>query len=256
MIPAFHAEFTRLTRRRPLLIGLVAVAAYAVLVTWVLIAVAGPTGNGVSLPMLNAAGGASRPVSMAAGFGSVLVLALFIGMSAGDHSRGLWRASLLQNPARLGMAAGTFLARFALATLMIVALFAVGMVTALALASSYDLDTSAWFGSEGLRIAGEDVLRVLALVGGWAVLGTMIGVLTRSVPIGLAIGVLWAGPIENAIGEGLAFGERWFPGLLLRQVVTGVGTNTDAQLTATLLTYGVVAVALVGLVLHRRDVTS
>ena len=47
----------------------------------------------------------------------------------------------------------------------------------------------------------------------------MVAVLVRSTPIALAIGLIWFGPIENVIGEGRAWADRWFPGLLLRSML-------------------------------------
>lgn len=85
-------------------------------------------------------------------------------------------------------------------------------------------------------------------------MGTALGWLTRSIPVCLGIGVLWAGPIENAIGEDIAFGRRWFPGLMLRYLVCGRATwpppRWPPRSAPTVAVLGVTALAVT-----RRDVT-
>ena len=85
----------------------------------------------------------------------------------------------------------------------------------------------------------------------------MVGVLARSVPIGVGAALVWLGPIENIIGDSWDPGPRWFPGLLLRAVIspgsTGVST---ARALATLAVYAAVAIAVTATALRRRDVTS
>lgn len=257
MRSAIVAELSRLARPRVLLAALGAVALYAGVVAWTLIALAEPTGPGlVTVDRLSQPGGGTRAVAFAAVFSSVLVLALFTGMAAGDHARGTWRAALLHHPNRWSLATGTFVARLLVLTAGVVVLFAVGWATSTAVGPAYDVDTSAWFDARSWRIAGEDLARVVAFGAGWALLGTALGTLTRSVPVGLAIGVLWAGPIENAIGEGLDFADRWFPGQLLGQVVTGASTNSALQLGTTLGCYAAVTLGLTAWVIQRRDVTG
>ena len=82
--------------------------------------------------------------------------------------------------------------------------------------------------------------------------------LGRSTPIALAVGVLWFGPIENVIGDGRHFAQRWFPGQLLRALVTPGATDVASTGTAvvTLLGYAAICLCLMGFVLSRRDVTS
>ena len=69
---------------------------------------------------------------------------------------------------------------------------------------------------------------------------------------------MWFGPVENVIGEGQAFTQRWFPGLLLRQVVTpeaGSAVSTSAAAT-TLAVYGLALAAALAIFFNRLDVTS
>jgi hypothetical protein len=43
---------------------------------------------------------------------------------------------------------------------------------------------------------------------GFALLGSVIGMLSRSMGIGLGFGLFWAGPVENILGDDLAFAQR------------------------------------------------
>jgi hypothetical protein len=231
---------------------------YSAILTVVMIDTAPPRANGgVSLQALGQSGGGTLSVRTAVAFTSILILALFVGMSAGSFARGTWRASLLQQPRRLTLAAGTFAARIALSAVVVVVLFVAGVVTAYLMAPGKGIDTGSWLDGTSLQMAGEDYLRSMTFIVGWALLGTLLGIATRSVPIGLGIGILWAGPLENILGDRLAIGGEWFPGLLLRYVVapeTAVVTGT--ALVLRLVLYAVIALLLVGVLLRRRDVTN
>lgn len=255
---AFVAEWIRLSSKRIWLIALSSTIVYSAVLTVVMINTAPERSRaGISIQSLGQSGGGTLAVRTAVAFTSVLILAVFVGMSAGSFARGTWRASLLQQPRRLTLAAGTFGARIAISAIIVVVLFVAGVVTAYVIAPGQGIDTSSWLDAESLRIAADDFLEVMVFVFGWGLLGTLIGILTRSVAVGLGVGILWAGPIENVLGDNLSFGSHWFPGLLLRYVVAPeTATVTGATLWLRLALYAVVGVALVGLILHRRDVSS
>lgn len=259
MTRTIRAEWTRLTRPRMLMPALGVGVFVAVLLTAVLFLTAGerPNAFGLSTGVLAGAAGATLPVTTGMAFASLLVFAMFVSMSAGGFARGTWRTSLLHEPRSWTLATGTFLARWGVVALVSAAVMVVGWVTAAALALWQGLDTSAWLTLDGLQAVGEDYLRVVAFCGGWGLLGTLLGTLTRSIPVGLGLGLLWAGPLENILGDELDIGNDVFPGLLLRAVVAPeAGTLGATQLTVTLLGYAAVCLVVIGLVLRRRDVTT
>ncbi|MDE9367826.1 hypothetical protein PZ938_19585 [Luteipulveratus sp. YIM 133132] len=256
---AFLAEWTRLGQRRVWLPAIATTVLYAAVVTFALIATAQDRGPGVTISALSQSGGGTLAPSSAARFASVLLLAVFVGLSAGAFSKGTWRAALLHHPGRFGLAVGTFLARIAGLAVIVALLFVVGWATAAVVGPSQGVDTSAWTDAASWQSAAEDFLRVLGFGVGWALLGTAVGMATRSVPVGLAVAVLWAGPIENVLGDSFAFGQRWFPGLLLRYVVApdSLGISlSNAELYGTLAAYGVVLLGVIAFLVGRRDVTS
>jgi hypothetical protein len=247
-----------LSSKRIWLISIAATIVYSAVLTVVMINTAPERAPaGLSIRSLGESGGGTLAVRTAASFTSVLVLAVFVGMSAGSFARGTWRASLLQQPRRLTLAVGTFAARIAISAVIVAVLFAAGLITAYIVAPGQGIDTGSWLDASSLGTAVDDYLRVLLFVVGWALLGTLIGIVTRSVAVGLGIGILWAGPIENILGDNLSLGSHWFPGLLLRYVVAPeTATVTGAALVFRLALYAVIGVLAVGVVLRRRDVSN
>lgn len=259
MTRALVAEWTRITHGRSLRWVLALTVVYAVVITYVMIATA-PTMPGagtISIVSLSQDGGGILPVVSGAAFASVLLLAVFIGLSAGTVSRGTWRAALLHQPRRVSLAAGTFVAQVLFIAALAVVLMIVGLASAYAFAPSHGIDTGTWLSVESWRIAGEDFVRVTGFAVGWGLLGTMIGFLTRSVPIGLGLGIVWAGPVENLLGDQVSLVRHWSPGLVLRDMlVPQVAEVSEPRAALTLVCYGLVVAAIIAVVLRRRDVTS
>ncbi|AKU18846.1 hypothetical protein VV02_11430 [Luteipulveratus mongoliensis] len=255
---AFLAEWSRFGQRRVWGPALLTTVVYAAVVTLALIMTAEARGP-FSIQSLSQAGGATAAPARAASFSSVLLLALFVGMSANAFAKGTWRAALLHHPGRTSLAIGTFAARIVGLAIIVATLFVVGWITAILVAPGQGVETASWMDAESWRIAGEDFLRVMGFGIGWALLGTAVGMITRSVPVGLAAAVLWAGPIENLLGDSLDFGQRWFPGLLLRYVVAPDSLTISISNTAlygTLAAYGVILIGVIAFLVNRRDVTS
>ena len=148
------------------------------------------------------------------------------------------------------------------ATLVLVGL-ATGAATSAIVAPGQDIDTTGWFGPAAFENAVIGFARTIGWAFAWALIATTLAVLVRSVPIALGIGVLWFGPIENVIGNEQELALRWFPGLLLQQVVSaspnsGGAMSTGAAVT-TLAAYALamaVIVIVVIVVFRRLDVTS
>jgi hypothetical protein len=191
-------------------------------------------------------------------FSSVLVLAAFISSTANEFTRGTLRVAFSRTSHRVGVIAGKVAARIAVAIGVMALALVIGWVTAVLVAPSLDIPTDGWVSGAALTQALEDFVRLIGFVFVYAVLGSAIAVLVRSTPVALGIGLAWFGPIENVIGEGQSWANRWFPGLLLRTVLRPDmpgGTATGPALI-TLGVYLAIAVTTVALVISRRDVTS
>jgi hypothetical protein len=262
MIAAIRSEWVLLNRTRLwATIGAVTVL-FTVLATWLMIATAEPAtrqgDDGISLEAITGAGGATRAVVSSIAFSSVLVLAAFIASTANEFTRGTLRVAFTRSPRRLSLLGGKLVARIGVAVVVMVTALVIGWATALVVAPGAGVDTTDWVSAAAFSSAGDDLVRLVLFVAVYAVLGTAIAVLVRSTPPALAVGLVWFGPIENVIGEGQSWAMRWFPGLLLRSVLRPDAPDSIATPTAvaTLAVYVAAALAVIGVVVSRRDMTS
>lgn len=261
MMNVIRSEWVLLNRTRLWVGAALTTVAFAVVATSVAVGTAKPSalsrGEGLPSELLSGPGGATAGVVWALGFGAILVLSAFASSAGNELTRGTLRASLLHHPGRWSLIGGKLAARMGMAGVLMLAGLVAGAVTAAVVAPGNDIATIGWFGLDGMVEAGGDYIRLMAWAGGYALIGTTLAVLVRSTPIALAAGLLWFGPIENVIGEGRAWADRWFPGQLLRAVIAPEpGGVTTATASLTLLAYGAVLVAVLAIVLARRDVTS
>ena len=92
---------------------------------------------------------------------------------------------------------------------------------------------------------------------GWAVFGTTLAVIFRSVPLALWVGFAWAGPFENIIVDSWTTGYRVFPGQVLAAIIQGGTPEISlSRAVVTGLVYVGIAAAASATLLTRRDVTS
>ena len=77
-------------------------------------------------------------------------------------------------------------------------------------------------GERSLDSLGFGLIAMAALALGFA---RPLAVVVRSVPIALAIEIVWSGPIEHLVQNVWAGAGRWFPGLLLEAFAGGGSTE-------------------------------
>ncbi len=119
------------------------------------------------------------------------------------------------------------------------------------------VETAAWESAAALGATVGDFGAVLVWITGYAALGATIAVLLRSVPLALAVGIAWAGPVEHLIQDAWSPASRLFPGLLLEAFAAGGTTEvTAARALATIAAYVLAAAAVASTVFARRDVTA
>ena len=182
-------------------------------------------------------------------FAFLLVVVIFAAITGNEFTRGTLRTALTFQSSRVSLMAGKLAARVLVAAIVMAGALVIGSITAAIVAPAQDIGTAGWFGLDALGDAAEDYLRAIAYVVGFAVIGTTIAVLVRSTPIALGICLLWFGPVENVIGEGQDWAERWFPGMVIRSIVrpeTADAVATPAAL-ATLGAYAAVCGAVIAL---------
>jgi NADH:ubiquinone oxidoreductase subunit 6 (subunit J) len=262
MIRTFRAEFVKLLRRRVLLLTgaitlLAAVGGSAVVLAAAEPAADGGFGRAVTVEELSRAGGGTDVFRIIASFTGTFLFVVFVGIIAVEFSRGTMRTMLLRQPRRVRMLAGKLAALLTFAAVTLAIGEIVTWIAARAFAPSNDIATNAWTSTEALGAALTDYGAVLLWVTGYAVFGTMVAVLLRSVPVALGVGIAWAGPIEHIVQDSWSPANRLFPGLLLEAFVGG--GNADVSSGRALLTvsvYAIVAAALAAAVFARRDVTA
>ena len=262
MINVIRAELLRLVRRRTLAAAAAGCLAFAVIASLTVFSTAQESGvrsrrAGTTLAALTGNGGGTEAFAVGAAFVGFFVFVTVIAVMAGEFSGGTFRALLLRNPRRLRLIIGK------LAGLLIVAAGAVAFAEAatfalsLIVAPTQDVSTAEWFSLSSLGAAGRDYVTVLSGVAGWAVFGTTLAVVFRSVPIALAVGFAWAGPFENITVDSWTGGYRVFPGQVLASLIQG-GTAELAfgRAAVTVALYTAVAALVTLWLVSRRDVTA
>lgn len=262
MIRSYRAEMVKLVRRRVLLATALTTVVFALGGAATVLAAAEPataggTGRTPSIEGLAAAGGGTEVFRVAAAFAGTFLFVVFVGAMAAEHGRGTLRTSLLRQPRRVRLLAGRLAAILTFAAITLAAAQALTWVAARVLAPGNGVDPGAWASVDGLVAAAGDLGAVLLWVTGYAVIGTTVGLLVRSVPVALAVAIGWAGPFEHLLQDAWEPASRVLPGLLLEAFVTG-GTDQVAagRALGTAAAYTVVAAVVGAVVLARRDVAA
>ncbi len=185
------------------------------------------------------------------------MLVLFIANIAGEFSQGTFRTLLMRQPRRIALLAGKMAALLVFVAGVLLAAEILTVVASVAIAPSQDVSTSAWLSLDGLGEAAGDYATALAGVSAWACLGMALAIFVRSIPVALAIGIVWSGPFEHLLEDAWATSSQWFPGLLLESLAAG-GTDEVSATRALVLVglYVAAAVIAAGLVFARRDITA
>jgi ABC-2 type transport system permease protein len=262
MIAALKAELVKVLRRRVLVVTAVTAILFAVGGAAIVLAAAEPggqpdSGRSVTVASLSESGGGTEVFTTAVSFAGTFLFVVFVGVVAIEFSRGTFRTMLMYQPRRLSLLAGktTALLAFAAGVLAVTEMLTWG--AAMLLAPTQDVSTSSWVSVDALGHGAADFGSVLFWVSGYALLGTALAVLVRSVPIALAIGIAWAGPFEHLLQDAWEPAGRLFPGLLLEAFVAG-GTPTVSATRAflTVAVYVAFAAIVASTVFARRDVTA
>jgi ABC-2 type transport system permease protein len=262
MTASFKAELVKVLRRRVLIVTAVTTVLFAAASAAIVLASAEPggrpvVGRAVTVASLSAAGGGSEIFTTAVSFAGTFLFVVFVGVVAVEFSRGTFRTMLMYQPRRLRLLAGKTAALLAFAATVLLAAELLTWVAALLLAPTQDVVTDNWLSANALGEGVVDYASVLFWLSGYALLGTALAVLVRSVPVALAIGIAWAGPFEHLLQDAWDPAGRFFPGLLLEAFVAG-GTSAVGATRAllTVAVYAAFAAAVAGAVFARRDVMA
>jgi ABC-2 type transport system permease protein len=261
MIAALRSELVKLRRRRVLIVTAVTTLIFSIGGAAIVLAsatrTANPTGRGVTFTELAEAGGGTEVFTTAVSFAGTFLFVVFVGAVAIEFSRGTFRTMLLFEPRRVRLLGGKMSGLLLFAAIVLAAAEALTWISAKLLAPSQDVASGDWISSAALGDALTDYASVLFWVTGYALLGMMIAVLVRSVPIALAIGIAWAGPVEHLLQDAWSTADRLFPGLLLEEFVAGGTADVSASRAfVTVTAYVLIAVVIAATSFARRDVTG
>ena len=261
MIATMKAELVKMLRRRVMVTAFLLSVVYAVGgAALVLTSVEARPRFGESqltLGSLSAAGGGTDVFSTAISFAGTFLFVVFVGAFAVEYSRGTFRTMLMRQPRRVRLLAGKLLGLLAFAAVVLALTEVLTWVTAYILAPSNDVARSMWVSWDAFGAGFADYGRVLFWITGYAVLGLMVAVIVRSVPLALGIGIAWAGPVEHITQNAVSSVTQVFPGLLLEAFVAGGTAEVSAtQAFVTLAAYVVVAAVIAGTLFRRRDMTA
>jgi ABC-2 type transport system permease protein len=216
-----------------------------------------PGAVNLSLTELAKANGATRGFLIGAGFAGVVVMVTFAVSFAGEFGNGTIRNLFLLDPRRMRVLGGKFLALLGFAAAGFAVAEVVSIGTAAIVAGIRGIPMHEWTSVEGVRTAVAAYGSVMVATIGWAVLGTFVALLFRSVAIALAVAVAWVFPFENILHNSWSGADKLFPGLLLQGI--GVGTGGAVSWTQAVLTWTVYAAVFLGiaaLTVVKRDVTA
>jgi hypothetical protein len=263
MIRAFRAELARLLRRRVLVGAAIAVVIAATAGAAIVLGAAEPArqissdGYTPSIESLSRAGGGTEIFRYVAAFWGTFVFVVFVGLFALDFSRGTYRTMLLRQPDRLRLLAGRMAAFLTVAAGILAAAELTTWIAARLQAPGNGIATASWTSTAAIGAAVSDYGIVLVWVTGYAVLAMTVAMLVRSLAVALAVGILWAGPVEHLIQNAWTSAPKFFPGLLLEAIgQRGTPRVGMTEALVTVAAYTAVAAVVSVVVFTRRDVTT
>jgi ABC-2 type transport system permease protein len=267
MIRSLHAELLKLRRPAVLygaggaMLGFALLATILTFATAVTAPAVGPSPVGgasiaTTVGQLGQAGGLTRGFTIAAGFIGLLVFVLFTISMTSEYGLGTIRVLLIRQPRRARLLTGKLMALLACVAAVLFAAELLSGGTAIVLAHARGIPTADWFTVAGLRHATGDYANAVLTAAAFGAIGMMTGVLVRSTPIALGIGLAWLGPLEHIVQLGWSGAANWFPGLLIGAIATGGSTVTTYQraLLAALI-YAALALTAGIVTFTRRDVS-
>lgn len=192
-----------------------------------------------------------------------IALVMVTANLAAEWSQGTLRNLLVREPHRLRWLAGKMLALVLFVLLAMLLTLLISGTFILVVAQGQGVQTTAWTSAEGLNVFLEFLGNEVLCLIGVSALGMLIAVLTRSVAIGVGIGLAYILVVEGIIAVVLPQVTQWFPGRVFNTIVGAavplVGPTAPqgypAALVAALLwTLGFVAASAV--VFPRQDIKA
>ena len=264
MTRSFLSEWIKLRRPGMILGGAGTIVGFAILTVVLSLTTAsatptdqGPGGESVTLAQLATADGLASILASAATFIGVVALSVFAMSIAGEYSQGTLRNLLVRQPRRVRLLAGKLVALASFTTIAVAVAGVAAVATALIVAPTQDISTSAWLTSAGWTALAGGLGNLLLATLGWGLVGALLALVLRTPAAAVGVGLAWALPGELLVTAAWADGARWLPGQLLDALAQG-GTAAVTYGWAGLLLalYAVVAMVAGTTLFARRDVAT
>lgn len=264
MTRSFLSEWIKLRRPGMILGGAGTIVGFAILTVVLSLTTAsatptdqGPGGEGVTLAQLATADGLASILASAATFIGVVALSVFAMSIASEYSQGTLRNLLVRQPRRVRLLAGKLVALASFTTIAVIVAGIAAVATALLVAPTQDISTTAWFTSAGWTALAGGLGNLLLATLGWGLVGALLALVLRAPAAAVGVGLAWALPGELLVTAAWADGARWLPGQLLDALAQG-GTAAVTYGWAGLLLalYAVVATVAGTALFTRRDVAT
>jgi ABC-2 family transporter protein len=175
MTRSFLSEWIKLRRPGMILGGAGTIVGFAILAVVLSLTTASSTptdqegpGGGVTLAHLATADGLASVLGGAATVIGVVALSVFAMSIASEYSQGTLRNLLVRQPRRVRLLAGKMVALASFTTLAVVVAGIAAVATALVIAPTQDISTSAWFTSAGWTALAGGLSNLLLATLGWA----------------------------------------------------------------------------------------
>ena len=255
MARAFRSELLKM-RRPAMLLGPLAMFAFATLGTILAITRAGRADSALSIARLSQSDGFAFMLQRTVDFLGIVAIGIVAIAVAQEYSHGTLRTLLVFQPRRLSLLAGKVLANLLFVAATVTLATIVALVVALVLAPSKGIDTYGWLHAGlGTTLAGAGDL-LLAVVG-FGLLGALLAIVLRSPAPAVIAGVAWTGPVEGLLTTAWQSVGHWLPGQQLAAIADhGNSVSSYSWALGLGLAFAVVAVVVSAGLFQRRDVAT
>lgn len=218
---------------------------------------AGPPGmQGVTIQSLQASDGMFSGIRNIVSMLGIVALAFWAIAVTSDYSSGLIRLLVQAEPRRLRLLGGKIVALTACTCLATLITTVLVLSASPGIAHMAGISTQAWgTGLFGTVVAGYFYLTLCVLL--WGIVGLLLGIVTRSSGISIAVGIGYLLVFEGLIGMLSDSGKKWLPGSAFSAIASG-GSSSMTYRTALLVAaaYAVAALVVAAATFRRRDITA
>lgn len=255
MARAFRSEWLKI-RRPGMLLGPLAMLAFAILGTVIALSRADRTGGELTIARLSEPDGFAAMLMRTVDFLGIVAIGMVAIAVAQEYSNGTLRNLLIFEPRRLRLLAGKVAADLVFVAASVAMAAGVAMVVALLVAPSKGIDTYGWVHA-GLSTSLIGIGNLVLSGIGFGLIGGLLAVVLRSPAAAVIAGVAWTGPIEGLLTAAWQSVGHWLPGEQLTAIADrGNSVSSYGWALGLSLAFAAAFVAAGSTLFRRRDVAA